>query len=294
MIQSQAWRKIVLFVVLVIAFSTVITLLQAFLPSGSDLIIVRWSPFVADVTKMWSVGTAGLIALLVVDRSVRGVGWRLCPPRYFAIAAAVPFVCDLVASSVIWMSGAGGFQGFENFLTRLAKSPLRLPLHLLWAAGEEIGWRGVLVPNVACASGFAVSALLPGAAWAAWHYPDILYFGYDFGLPPAYALTFFSISLIGSGVFLTWLRLVSGSVWPAVLAHGVSNTLDGAFGPATLNGPMTPYIAGIVGAIVSMMLGYVFWTRRAAADKAIARLCAPDDHLPSGNVAVIGPRPIHR
>lgn len=275
MIRSRALKKIAVFLVLVVAFSTVIAMLQALLPPGSSLLIVTWSPFVADVSKMWSVGIAGLIALLVTDGSVEDVGWRLGPPRYFVIAAAVPLACDLVLYGAVWVSGIGGFRGYEYFLTRLAIAPLRLPEHMLWAAGEEIGWRGVLVPNLARMSGFALSALLPGAVWAVWHYPDILYFGYNSGTPPAFAIACFSVTLIATGVFLTWLRLVSGSVWPAVLAHGLANTLWGVFDRSTQSGPVTPYVAtefGIGAAIVSLAAGYVFWTQRAAADRAVASL----------------------
>jgi uncharacterized protein len=276
MARSREWKKVALFLVLVAAFSSVIAMLQAFLPSGSKLLVITWSPFAADAIKMWSVGIAGLIALLVVDGSVRDVGWRLCPPRFFVIAAAVPLLCDLVLYGVVWASGIGGFRGFEYFLALLAGSPLRLPEHALLAAGEEIGWRGVLAPNLARASGFAVSALLPGIVWAVWHYPDILFFGYNAGTPPVYALACFSVALVGFGVCLTWLRLASGSVWPAVLFHGVSNTIiGGVFERATESGAATPYLTtefGIGSAVAAIAVGYSFWMRRAAAERAIAKL----------------------
>jgi membrane protease YdiL (CAAX protease family) len=276
MAQSRARKKVVLFFALVAVFSAVIALMQAFLPPGSRLAFITWSPGVADFSKMWSVGIAGLIALTAVDGSVRDVGWRLCAPRYLVIAAVVPLVCDLAVYGAVWVSGIGGFRGVEYFLTRLAIAPLRLPMHLLAAAGEEIGWRGVLVPNVARTSGLAVSSLLPGAAWAVWHYPDILFFGYNPGTPPAYAMACFSVSLVAFGVCLTWLRLVSGSVWPAVLFHGLSNTLiGGVFDRTTENGALTSYVAsefGIGMVAAAIVTAYVFWKRRAAAGRAIEAL----------------------
>ena len=138
MAQSRARKKIALFFLLVIAFSAAIAMLQAFLPSGSDLLIIAWSPAVADVSKMWSVGIAGLIAVLLIDGSARDVGWRWCHPRYFVMAAAVPLACDLAIYALAWALGIGGFRGYQFLFTRLALSPLRLPLSLLFAAGEEI------------------------------------------------------------------------------------------------------------------------------------------------------------
>jgi uncharacterized protein len=276
MVQSRAWKKIAVFLSLVVAFSAAITMLQAFLPSGSRLLFIAWSPFVADVSKMWSVGIAALIALFVVDGSARDVGWRLCPPRYFVIAAAVPLVCDLAIYGLVWGAGIAGFRGYEFFLTRLALSPFGVLAHLVYVAGEEIGWRGVLVPNLARASGFATSAVLPGAVWAVWHYPDILYFNYNVGTPPAFALACFTVSLIGLGVFLTWLRLASRSVWPPILFHGVANTLSwGVFERTTQYGASRPYFTSEFGvglAMASIVVAYVFWMRRADADQAVAEL----------------------
>jgi uncharacterized protein len=146
-------------------------------------------------------------------------------------------------------------------------------LSLLLAAGEEFGWRGVLVPNLARTSGFAATAFLPGAIWAVWHYPDILLFGYNAGTSTIYTLSCFSISLIGLGIFLSWLRLASNSVWPAVLFHGVHNTLIwGVFDRATENGTSTVYIAtefGVGMTASAAAVGYVCWANRSAAEPAL-------------------------
>jgi membrane protease YdiL (CAAX protease family) len=297
MVQSRARKKVVLFFALVAAFSTVIALMQAFLPEGTRLLVITWSPGVADASKMWSVGIAGLIALLAVDGSVRDAGWRLCPPRWFVIAAAVQLGSGLAVYAAVWVSGIGGFRGVEFFLYRLAITPLRLPPYLLFAAGEEIGWRGVLVPNLARGWGFAVSALVPGAAWAVWHYPDILFFGYNAGLPPVYAVTCFTVTLVAAGVFFTWLRLVSGSVWPAVFAHGLGNAIGGGvFERTTENGPLTSYVASEFGAgaaVAAIAVAYVFWKRRAAADQVIAGLShdKEDGASASSGLRAMGPLP---
>jgi membrane protease YdiL (CAAX protease family) len=249
-------------------------MLQMFVPAGAAFGPVTWSPFIADVGKMWSVGLAGLIAVLAVDHSIRDLGLRCCRPRYFMIAAALPLAYCLAIYVPVWIFGVGGFRGVGYFITRLLLVPLRLPLNLLFAAGEEIGWRGVLVPNLMRTSGFGVAAFLPGVIWAVWHYPDILLFGYNAGTPIVYAISCFSISLIGLGVFLSWLRLVSNSVWPPILFHGVHNTLIwGVFDRATETGRFTAYITTEFGAgmtAAAVIIGYVCWANRPSAASGIA------------------------
>ena len=219
---------------------------------------------------MWSVGIAGLISLLVVDHSLRDLGLRFCRLRYFFIAVALPSLYCLAIYLPVWVLGLAEFRGGEFFLTRLLLTSFHLPLTLLLATGEEIGWRGVLVPNLARTSGFAMAALLPGIIWAAWHWPDIIFFGYNSNINIVYALCCFSISVIGLGVFLTWLRLASNSLWPPVLFHGAHNTLIwGVFEASTQNGRLTAYLTtefGIGLSAVATVLAYVCWTNRPTAE----------------------------
>jgi uncharacterized protein len=270
---SSARRKLTLFLLLVAVFSAAIATLQMLVPPGTRLFI-NWSPASADICKMWSVGLAGLIALLAVDRSLRDLGRHFCDLRYFGVAALVPLIYGLAIYVPVWMLGIGEYRG--QFLMRLLMACLHLPMSMLFAAGEEIGWRGVLVPNLARTSGFATTTLLPGAIWALWHWPDIVFFGYNAGTPTAYALSCFSISLIGFGVFLSWLRLASNSVWPAVLYHGVHNTLiGGVFDRSTVSGSLTNYITTEFGfgmSAAAIAVGFLFWGKRAQADRAIAAL----------------------
>jgi hypothetical protein len=56
------------------------------------------------------------------------------------------------------------------------------------ALGEEIGWRGFLVPELAKVSSFAAVGLISGSLWALWHAPMILFSHYNEGTPAWYAL----------------------------------------------------------------------------------------------------------
>ena len=137
------------------------------------------------------------------------------------------------------------------------------------AAGEEIGWRGYLQPALTARLGLVPGLVLGGVLWGAWHAP-VLLLGYNFGLYDLRGVGLMCIACVLLGVWLGWLRGVSGSVWPAALSHGAFNAAAGLpflFLPAAGEfdviraGPL-----GLAGWIVMapLALGLVVVTRRAA------------------------------
>lgn len=129
--------------------------------------------------------------------------------------------------------------GHEDMLARLP--PLKLlawlqvlaiPLAALpngiVALGEEIGWRGWLLPRL-MPLGTVPALALSGVIWALWHAPLIL-LGYNYPSVPGWqALACMSAMCVVVGAVLAWLRLRSGSVWPAALGHGAFNAAAGVY-----------------------------------------------------------------
>jgi uncharacterized protein len=54
-------------------------------------------------------------------------------------------------------------------------------LNLSATLGEEIGWRGFLVPELAKQMSFTSVSLLSGIVWSAWHCPLLLFADYNTG-----------------------------------------------------------------------------------------------------------------
>lgn len=67
------------------------------------------------------------------------------------------------------------------------------------------------------------AVLLSGIVWGLWHTPMTL-LGHNFDQPNLLGVTLMTVGSMTWGVLFGWLRLRSGSVWPAVLAHSALNS----------------------------------------------------------------------
>ncbi|MGS2640618.1 CPBP family glutamic-type intramembrane protease [Streptosporangium sp. LJ11] len=124
------------------------------------------------------------------------------------------------------------------------------------AFGEEWGWRGWLLPRLT-PLGTWRALLVSGVIWGLWHFPLTLR-GYNYPELEAWAAPMFIVFCVTFGALLGWLRLYSGSVWPAVVGHG---SLNASAGLMLLVGdaaePPVFTVAGITGLVGSALLAVV-------------------------------------
>lgn len=242
---------------------------------------------------MWCPALAALIVQRQVGAGADALGWRFGEMRWWIGAYLVPVLYGLVAYSIIWLSGLGGFPE-PAFLADNAKmvglpvSPFVASLLMVAvlagpgvllscasALGEELGWRGFLTPRLVARYGYAGGSALVGFIWAAWHVPILFWPKYLGSTPMPFAMACFFVSLIASSFVYTWLRLRSGSVWPAALLHASHNVfIPLVFTPLTIEtGERTAYAVdefGFMLAAVNVALAFVFWWRRGELPKTAA------------------------
>ena len=70
-----------------------------------------------------------------------------------------------------------------------------LLIGILFALAEEIGWRGLLVPELARLTSFTRTALLSGGIQAVWHWPFVLFAGFSSATPSWFALSVLTITV---------------------------------------------------------------------------------------------------
>jgi CAAX protease family protein len=89
------------------------------------------------------------------------------------------------------------------------------------AFGEEWGWRGFMLPRL-LPLGYGRAIVASGLIWGLWHAPLTL-LGWNYPSLGPWAALPFTVFCVAAGAGLGWLRLRTGSVWPAVIGHGVLN-----------------------------------------------------------------------
>ncbi|MDQ4215365.1 type II CAAX endopeptidase family protein [Microbacterium capsulatum] len=123
-------------------------------------------------------------------------------------------------------------------IAQLAAIPVGALFNGIFAFGEELGWRGWLVPALR-PLGTWPALLISGAIWGIWHAPVIL-LGYDFGRRDVVGVLLMVGGCVAWGVLFGWLRLRSASLWPSVFAHGM---LNASAGLSVLISPLHPNLA---------------------------------------------------
>ncbi len=152
----------------------------------------------------------------------------------FLAAALGLFSTDLTYFSgfaaQLRLSGGGAALQDHSIGQLVALQLLSLPAaaiipNSLLALGEELGWRGWLLPSL-LPLGTWPALLITGALWGFWHAPLVL-LGYNFGRTGITGVALMIFACMAFGVLFGWLRLRSASVWPSVIAHGALNAAGG-------------------------------------------------------------------
>ncbi|MFI6291274.1 CPBP family intramembrane glutamic endopeptidase [Nonomuraea sp. NPDC050790] len=194
--------------------------------------------------------TPGLAAYVVLRRMHRPASIRvaigLVRPRPAGrlvreslLALAVPCALQLLALGIAALAGTyhldlADFSGFRaqfapdtvgqsgvpvaELVVWLGTLVLGMVLWLPMFFGEELGWQGYLLPRLAPLGPWPAMGLT-ALVFALWHLPTLIMGGQYPGHSPVTSVIYMVISTVLLVPIFAWLRMRSGSVWPAVLAH---------------------------------------------------------------------------
>ena len=160
-------------------------------------------------------------------------GFRRCKLRYVLLGCLLPLVYLLVPYMVYWQRYPMNFAYHGVAFGLILKDLLPvlvigILISLMSALGEEIGWRGFMVPALYERLGLNKMLLISSLFWCCWHLPLLIGGGYMPGTPLWYQLPAFVLCIFPVGVMAGLLTLESGSVWPAAFLHAAHNNYDQA------------------------------------------------------------------
>lgn len=276
---QQPLRRIAIYLILTFSFSTFFYIQAAH--HGLTTLIV--------LGLMWCPGLAGIVTSLLSRRSLREIGWSLKPFRYIGVGWITPMLYAWPAYILVWLTGLGAFSDAKRLAalqTTLHLGSLPAPVALIaiyalvataiallgfsGALGEEIGWRGFLVPELSRVTSFTRVSLISGTIWALWHFPLILFANYHSTTPAWYALTCFFLMVVGISFAFAWIRLKSGSVWAACIMHATHNAIIQTYlTPLTTNTGKTAWFVDEFGAAMLpfiLIVALYFWRRRSEVE----------------------------
>ncbi|RPH60782.1 MAG: CPBP family intramembrane metalloprotease, partial [Chloroflexi bacterium] len=213
----------------------------AFQENRTQVMVLCWS------LGMWGPGIAAIVTTLFIEKKpFRALRLKtLGPKRFYLWAWLLPPALTLLTLGSTVLLGTGEFDSNLTMIRdALAKAPATpgLPpveilvalqivfavtlapfINALFALGEELGWRGYLLPKL-LPLGQWPAILISGAVWGVWHAPAILQ-GHNFPRHPYLGMLLMIIGCILLGVILSWLTLNTRSPWVAALAHGSANAV---------------------------------------------------------------------
>ena len=274
------FRAIIAYLLLVFGLTWPIEIVLAhrYLPGSAAytaiLVIVMFIPALSAI----------VVRLFIERQGFADAGLRWGKGRYYLAAWLLPILFSAAAMGLtIWLRQAE----FDPYMTelmvriRLQYGSMTLPpfegmrlyfiigsltqvviINLIPCFGEEFGWRGYLLMRL-LPLGRARAMVLTGAIWGVWHAPIILQ-GHNYPQHPLLGVPLMVTFCILLGVLLGWLRLASGSVFPAAVGHAsVNGPGSTALAFLRARNDLTAGLTGLLGQGVMLLFVVLLWRARA-------------------------------
>lgn len=234
---AHPWRAIMIFVAITfgITWSLVAGALLA-----PDWMIAHFGPMddrsPLFYIAVWAPNIAAVIMTLLAsgwsalgDLVARLIRWRVRPWVWIAALGFHPALMLVV--ELIGLAFGDPLPTTANWHA-LAAGLVTLPLIALGPLGEELSWRGFLLPRLVDQMKPLSAALILGAIWMVWH----LFAFFMSGVPQSdMSLPIFMIGGIAFTVFVTWLFLnaLHSILIAGIIPHAIANGWGDAMGPMT-------------------------------------------------------------
>lgn len=216
---------------------------------------------VVVLTYMWAPAIAALIVQYRHRGTIHGMGIQLGSIRWILVAWLVPIPIvalvlvialavpgtEFTTDPIVFLLELGVSEtDAEEALEALGSIPVPLwmliligglqagiTINAVAAFGEELGWRGVLLGELA-EFGFWKASVVIGVLWGVWHAP-IIALGHNFPDQPMLGIVVMTGATVALSPLYTYVTVRSRSVLAPSVLHGTFN----AIGPLSIM-----YVAG--------------------------------------------------
>ena len=254
-------RDAVLFYLLALGMATAVALLAPALGDGV-LLLTMFTPLAAVLAVRLLVVRDGWTLKAWADIGLHRPGFR-----YWPLALILPLIVILPGYLLLWGTETGRLAVAADVSP--PREAMRLAIAILAGAalgalGEEVGWRGYLLPRL-MPLGRWPAMFATGFLHGVWHLPLILLtpFYHSAGTVWITVVLFLATLTLAGGVYGT-LRIASASIWPVALAHRALNTYWDRLDTMTQSGLgwLKDYVAGESGIAVIVTLALVLLVLR--------------------------------
>ena len=196
------------------------------------------------------------LGVIVARIPLKGMGWiphLKGKIRYVFFALWIPALLSLLGGGLFFLIFPNTFD--SEFLTlrgileeagaaeQFEAQGITIPMYLLITSiqavtivpfinmfvtlGEEVGWRGAMYPYLKKKLGDTKGRIVGGAIWGAWHWPSMIFAGYEYGKEYIGALILgpivFCFCTIAMGILLDYVYEKTKTIWLPSLMHGAIN-----------------------------------------------------------------------
>lgn len=221
--------------------------------------------------------SAIIIQVFYLKRSWRELGFRLGPWQLYLKVYLGIILMYVVNYAVTWIFVIGPdftlisfMQQFGNTLV-LPFSSLKMitimglvtfiiaPLvNLIPSMGEELGWRGFLLPQLE-PLGKGRAMIYSAMIWALWHSPLIVILGFGYGADYLQGVILHFVTITGFGIWVAYIWFKTRSTILTSFMHATFNA--NAYGVWILlfvgQGPLLVGPIGLIGASISCLVGLI-------------------------------------
>ena len=205
-----------------------------------------WSGSTPEMQSLVSLGMLAPAAAHVITRKITGEGFRLSGKDsmmlgidlkgkkwlFFLVAVILPVIYATLGDCITWLFCPEAFGEAEVRPFVVIIYPLLAVVSgvvLSFAAlGEELGWRGYMMPKLIGLVGKPKALLIGGIIWGLWHAP-LTCVGHNFGMDypgfPYVGIILMCLMCTALGTILTYVTIKTGSIWPAAFMHAVNNSV---------------------------------------------------------------------